>query len=170
MILPGSKRKARTPRDRHNVCMLKMLRPLASSLLPLLCLEYFTAWRLSWIDVSAATRILPVFKRSRTTALDSDESTQHSLGGRFAYAYQISGCSEKSCYGYILNLIAAAHILRKAKSQAKVIAHFRMSARSTAERLDAQHEEWLNRSGVDVRYMKKVAVDTLVRLHWKNFA
>ena len=140
--------------------MLKeMLRPLASFLLPLLCLVYFTAWRLSLIDASAATRILPVFKRSRNTALDSDESTQHSLGGRFAYAYQISGCSEKSCYGYILNLIAAAHILRRAKSQAKIIAHFRMSARSTAERLDAQHEEWLKRSGVDVRYMKKVAVD-----------
>jgi len=90
---------------------------------------------------------------------DEDDSTKNEDEGRFAYAYIISGCTETSCLGYILNLIAAGHVLRQSGSKAKLVARIRMSASVPAAKLDLQYEKWLQMSGVEVQYLNKVKVD-----------
>jgi hypothetical protein len=85
--------------------------------------------------------------------------------GRFAYAFVISGCTESSCLGYILNVLVAARILQDKQSVADVVLHVQMStatinintntsrtSSAPAARLHVEMEQWLQAAGVILLY------------------
>lgn len=71
---------------------------------------------------------------------------------RFGYTFIISGCSDTSCLGYILNVVAAARVLQDHQTVADIILKVQMHG-SPHEQLPAQQEDWLRRAGVQLQYM-----------------
>lgn len=97
------------------------------------------------------------YSRFLATALPS--LSRHDDDPRFAYAYMISGCTETSCIGYVLNLVASAHVLHESNSTADIVLRVRMAANSPLEHLPPEQERWLNKSGVLLDYIPKVRKD-----------
>lgn len=78
---------------------------------------------------------------------------------KFAYAYIIAGCTESSCFGYILNALASAYSLRWHGSAADIVLMVRMFGRKKDNRLLPLHEEWIRKAGIKLRYLPKLRVD-----------
>ena len=80
---------------------------------------------------------------------------------QFAYAFIVSGCTEKSCLGYLLNAIAAKEVLSQVGSVADVVFMVRMAKNKKGEvfKLPVQHESWLKKSNIQLRYLPSVRKD-----------
>ena len=105
-------------------------------------------------------------KKKRDLAIIHEKTDKRSLissprgGGKFAYAFIISGCTgATSCTGYILNIIAAAQVLRNSNSTADIVLQVRMAAHDNSTRLPLEQQEWLKKSRVRLRYLPKVSRD-----------
>jgi len=72
---------------------------------------------------------------------------------RFALAYAISGCTETSCLGYVLNSLVAAAVL--ADSSLDKVILVRMMGNATR----LPQEKWLLQAGYRVQYVPPVRVD-----------
>jgi hypothetical protein len=93
------------------------------------------------------------------------ELSQQNKKPRFAYAYAVAGCTEASCLGYVLNVLASKHLLQSSGSVADVVMLVRMlnsipSGNSTV-RLDPAQEDWLLKAGVTLKYLPQVKIDNI---------
>ena len=76
--------------------------------------------------------------------------------GRFAYAFVVSGCTERSsCLGYILNVLVAARVLRDHHSVADVVLQIQMTSSGGSEQLPTEHQAWLSRARVHLEYLPR---------------
>lgn len=80
--------------------------------------------------------------------------------GKFAYAFVIAGCTEHSCLGYILNMLAASYSLRSSSSTADIVVKVRMSSTINATRLPSMYEDWIKMAGIKLTYLDKVNVES----------
>jgi hypothetical protein len=83
----------------------------------------------------------------------------HHVGGKFAYAFIVGGCSLTSCLGYLLNVIVANQVLKDHNSTSDVVFQVRMASSINETRLPIEHETWLHKSGILLKYLPKVRVD-----------
>jgi len=89
-------------------------------------------------------------------------------GGRFAYAFCISGCTYSnddggSCLGYVLNILVASQILQQtqnnsAATKADIVVRVQMA--SGHARLAERQETWLASAGVEVQYNNDNGIDS----------
>jgi hypothetical protein len=102
-----------------------------------------------------------LFKQSEAASspLAAAAADHHHGGGKFAYAYIVGGCSLTSCLGYLLNAIVANQILKDHNSTSDVVFQVRMASRINETRLPIEHETWLRKSGIHLKYLPKVRVD-----------
>ena len=77
---------------------------------------------------------------------------------RFAYVFVVSGCTDESCMGYILNCLVAAQILQEYNSTADVVLKVQMA--SAHERhLPLQQETWLASAGIQLHYLNSTDIN-----------
>ena len=89
--------------------------------------------------------------------------------GRFAYAFIISGCTDTSCLGYVLNAVVAAYVFRNSNSAADMLLMVRMATNHNATHLSQEQESWLHKAGVKLRYLKKVRRDSFGTAQLEKF-
>ena len=101
--------------------------------------------------------VAPIERKKTTNR--SNKKVTGAGAGKFAYAFIVSGCSDVSCTGYVLNSIVASYVLRTYNSTADVVMVVRMQASNQEGRLPSYVEEWLFKANVKVGYLPPVPVD-----------
>lgn len=98
-------------------------------------------------------------KSLRTYSGVSQSKVAKSPPGRFAYVFVVSGCTEDSCLGYILNTLVAARAFQDYGSVAHVHIKVQMRIDST-NRLPQRMEQWLSAAGVSLDYIPQSATQS----------
>ena len=96
-----------------------------------------------------------------------DNATQQAPG-RFAYAFIISGCTDTSCLGYVLNAVVAAYVFQNSNSAADMLLMVRMATNHNATHLSEEQESWLHKAGVKLRYLKRSGATASGRRNWRS--
>jgi hypothetical protein len=98
------------------------------------------------------------FRVEPSPAVSKDSSSFKSSSnkkrpGKFAYAFVVSGCTQTSCLGYILNTLVTAQIVQDSNSTADIVLMLQMTGTTGVDRLPTEQETWLSRAGVSVEYL-----------------
>jgi len=101
--------------------------------------------------------------------IDSSLLNNATASAKFAYAYSIAGCTEDSCVGYILNSVVASAILRRHNSTSDIVLIVRMNRAVSAEQLPPEQEQWIQKSGIRLLYVPKVAQDNFATATLEKF-
>ena len=76
----------------------------------------------------------------------------------YAYVFLFGGVRPEdftSYRGYLFNVLIATRILREQGSQADVVLWVQIATKSPATQLPLEHENWLQKAGVQLRYIPK---------------
>jgi len=125
-------------------------------LIPLIAVPLFITIILSFHGgiVLKANRFDPSSYRAQVEYRQLSNSTEKA---RFAYAFIISGCSDQSCMGYILNILVASQILQEYKSDADIV--FKVQMADGYSRLSDQLETWLSSANIKLQYMNSTGIN-----------
>ena len=90
--------------------------------------------------------------------INNDNNTNNHPSRKWAYAFLVSGCSEKKpgYKGFLYNIVVAAARLRDMGSVADVVVMIQMSESTDSRALPAKEEQMLFDNGIKIRYLPKM--------------